>query len=318
MACTRINNSDWIIGSGHEVSLGVGRRLPANLLVPRRYYYLQQQGKKEEVRDTFRLILAVMNDIWSRANIPIKGQKNCLDQLMSLYKSWKDLTRLDEKEKSCQNPKIDAVKETLKKLCDISSFDVYEQLKSTRRPTWKEDWNFLQNQRLVPQVGYLGGVDGSFQSAEKRKALRASRNEETTSDSHHNEHLLDLVSSSSQEEEEEEPSFVPREKKRRPDTVVLELPTRDLSKAVAQTADRSSISIRKQTMIQANIISAGGGSVSNFTLSSSSVHRHRQAEREKIADRIKENWIAWIADGLPKSLIIHWDSKLITHFTGNL
>ena len=61
------------------------------------------------------------------------------------------------------------------------------------------------------------------------------------------------------------------------------------------------------------MVSASGGNIpSDFPLSVSSIYRHRSNEREKLALKIKENWIS---KEKPRFAILHWDSKLITHLS---
>jgi hypothetical protein len=40
-------------------------------------------------RDIFKLILIELKEIWPRAAIPIKTDKKCLNQMISLHANWK-------------------------------------------------------------------------------------------------------------------------------------------------------------------------------------------------------------------------------------
>ena len=72
--------------------------------------------------------------------------------------------------------------------------------------------------------------------------------------------------------------YLPMPGKRQPkklDKIMLELPTKDLSKDTAVLCDRLKLSHRSVTSIFAKVILSAGGELKDFVLSKSSVFRHR-------------------------------------------
>jgi len=73
-------------------------------------------------------------------------------------------------------------------------------LKKSRLPSWKEDWQFLENQRKIPQVGHMEGPDRQQQDIKKRRA--EIENKATKSIS--NKYTSDTLESSSTSLEDQE------------------------------------------------------------------------------------------------------------------
>ena len=86
---TQHSNKDWLIGNPCDQSLSVGVRLPLNKSVLQRFLFLRNLNVKMGNRDIFELILIELKEIWSRAAIPIKTDKKCLNQMISLHANWK-------------------------------------------------------------------------------------------------------------------------------------------------------------------------------------------------------------------------------------
>ena len=171
---TRNQEKDWIVGGFHDQFLSVGIRLATNSLVLKRYMFLQHQLRQQDgkgIRGTFQDVVDELKEILARANIPVKTDKRILDQLMAFYGSWKSLSKNNLERRSLPHFKcrIDAFQIKLNELCDISVSDVYQVLRSSCQPSWKEDWQFLENQRRVPQVGHMMGLDRHMQRSEKER-----------------------------------------------------------------------------------------------------------------------------------------------------
>jgi len=317
---TRSNQSNWLIGSGNDKSLDIGVKLPTNSLVLRRYHHLRELGSVDgetlSVRDVFKVILEELNVIWMRAGIPVKTEKKCLDQLVSLYQKWLSVKKIDHSKRqsgptTAAQKRLEAFNVELEKLCDISALDAFDQLKASRRPSWQEDWDFLINQRKVPQVGLMQGLDSTLMQKEKRAAKRNERRSVKLI----KEDIVHSIEESESEEnsENEMNEFLPSPKKKtRPSTITLELPVRHFSKELGQVADRCVISNRKQLQIQSRMIVAAGGDVRDFSLSVSTIRRQRRENRSEVYRLIREKW----SETKPSHVIVHWDSKLIQHLTG--
>ncbi|KAK4007395.1 hypothetical protein OUZ56_012552 [Daphnia magna] len=124
--------SDVIIGKAEKRNLAEFIRLPTKRSVLARYLWFRSKGKKIAVRDVF---------------------KNVLIEFESL---WKKLTTLHEE---------------FSELCNISADDALEQLKASRKKTWKEDWDFLENQR-GSHTWHMSNIDQQSIAIETRKRVR--------------------------------------------------------------------------------------------------------------------------------------------------
>lgn len=145
-------------------------------------------------RDIFKLVFDELKQIWSRAAIPLKTDKKCLDQMISLHAKWKVVNKnsVEERLSSQCLLQVEELQSLLCQLCGLSPSDVYERLKANSNPKWEEDWDFLVGQRKVPQVGIMGRLDSvSVQRENKREmstqntplsAKRTRLNEETPSE----------------------------------------------------------------------------------------------------------------------------------------
>ena len=96
---TRHSNKDWMIGNPCDQSLSVGVRLPLNKSVLQRFLFLRNLNVKMGNRDIFELILIELKEIWSRAAVPIKNGKKCLDQMISLHGNWKIVNKNNNEER---------------------------------------------------------------------------------------------------------------------------------------------------------------------------------------------------------------------------
>ena len=54
---------------------------------------------------------------------------------------------------------------------NISADDALELMKSSRKKIWKEDWDFLENQR-GSSTGHMSNIDQHSVAVEKRKRIR--------------------------------------------------------------------------------------------------------------------------------------------------
>lgn len=66
--------------------------------------------------------------------------------------------------------KKSVIQEELNKLCDISADDAYEQIRSSRKKTWKVDWDYLENQRR-DRTAHMGNIDQHSVVLKKGKKL---------------------------------------------------------------------------------------------------------------------------------------------------
>lgn len=91
--------------------------------------------------------------------------------------------------------------------------------------------------------------------------------------------------------------------------VTLRLPKKDLMKTMSALGSRLQMSKRQQTAYAAGLIKAGGGSISDVTLSVSSTQRQsRQGVTEKTKE-LRDDF----QSNQPARVVFHWDGKVIKY-----
>ena len=196
----------------------------------------------------------------------------------------------------------------MKQLCDFSPLDVEAQLSASERRSakWKEDYQFLLQQRCYPQEGFIGGVDRDHRAKEKqlaKKKLKAV----TQSKPAQVEHLqsdLDRSLSNNEDNQLEEEFTVPRLRKKTT-TVSVTLSTKSLAKNVSAVSVSRGLSIRDQTVVIGSLIASSGGNVNDFTLSNTSTWRNNRKAQQEKHQEIVSKFVP------PEHCVIHWDSKYI-------
>lgn len=307
------NKEDWLLGKACDKSLAIGSRLPLQLKVMRRFLSLRLLDVNKPTKQIFRVILDELKEIWGRAAIPIKVDRNCLRQLLKIHQDWFAITKIKIDSRQTVNSKkhIANFKTRMNTLCDLSPSDVENKLKASRKTYWKEDFMFLIGQREYPQRGRMANVDRNEAQRANIQSLRSSRTN-TPSLPASNETSDESISVGSNESEDlsqfssDEEYYEPR-RTPRPSSVILEIPAKNLTKATGQVADSRDLSLRDHLTIQSALVAAGGGNINDFSMSLTTVHRQRQQLRKEISDGIKERFIP------PSSILIHWDSKLIKY-----
>ena len=96
--------------------------------------------------------------------------------------------------------------------------------------------------------------------------------------------------------------------KKKPDTVMLELPRKGLAKALTPMAGRMHMSTRQSFGYTAQVIKAGKGQVSDFAISKSIFHSQRKSTEKELAAKLMDKFRK---DHDVKFLILHWDGKKV-------
>lgn len=260
-------------------------------------------GENRTNREIFKEILKELKLIWERAGIPINPDNNCIRQLLLIHDAWLKVKSTEISRRNSDRFLITLEKfhRSMNQLCDLSPFNIEEELTNSRTPKWQEDIEFLKGQRKFPQVGVMAGVDSNSARREKSRRARSRKtnteNQMDGSSTASAESEISIDSSSSGDE------F--RTKTPRPSSLVLETLTKTLSKETGSTADRVNLSVRFHLLLKASFINAGGADINQMSLSKSAVHRQRKQNRVETANSIKNNFQK------PPFAVVHWDSKLI-------
>ncbi len=94
--------------------------------------------------------------------------------MISLHRKWEHLKKegsANLKNNPALQKKLTTLHEEFSELCDISADDALEQLKASRKKTWKEDWDFLENQR-GSRTWHMSNIDQQSIAIETRKRAR--------------------------------------------------------------------------------------------------------------------------------------------------
>lgn len=174
---TRNSQEDQILGQYNDKCLSDGVRLPTNRIVLQRFLHFRKSNGRLPTRDVSKILLCELKIIWQRAGIPIKNDSMCIKQLIALFEKWEKLKKISKPDIPSSIRHKVYFEDTMNRLCDLSPPNVYELLKSTRAHHWQEDWDFLQKQQRVPQIGYMSGVDKQTLELEERRAKRIRRKE---------------------------------------------------------------------------------------------------------------------------------------------
>jgi hypothetical protein len=142
--------TDIIIGCIENESLADKYKLPTNRSVMARYLHMRTENALKPNKDLFSLLFGEMEVVWAKSGIPIKQKKHVTKQLTSLLDEYRNLKKEGTKNLVSSKPtrskkenslekKIKCFQEKLNELCDISTSDCYQTLRSSRRKNWKRD-----------------------------------------------------------------------------------------------------------------------------------------------------------------------------------
>lgn len=262
---TRNSTFDPAVGKPHSESLANECQLPLNSLVLQRYHHLRlvnsTDGKPTgSTRKVFTGIYSELKVVWDRANVPIKSDKDVLDQLVKLFKHWDSIRKLGSR---VTNPseatkrRLESFHLKMNELCDISAVDCYWKLRVSRQPKWKEDWLFLLDQREA-RLRYLDRVDPVTAAFEKRRERRNGRSSRSMDEEEIREELEDIERETDEHNSGTEDTYVlPIPKRRRSSRVTLQVPRRNITIATTPVSDRLGFSITDQVAFQSSVINIG-------------------------------------------------------------
>ena len=176
-------------------------------------------------------------------------------------------------------------KNKLKSLFDISPVNVEDLFRSTKNDHWEEDYQFLINQRKVPQQGFMTGVVQQFVQRETRKRKRTeerSRQSKAIATAQLTQQALsdDDSASNLKDCQEEEEFTVPLAKSA---TQQLNVSRINLVKQTSQVVAARGLSCRDTTVVVASVINAGGRNINDSHISPTTTWRHNRNTKKEIA-----------------------------------
>ena len=138
-----------IVGSKERLCIPA-IRLPTNRIILQRYHTVKLAlSKSTSVRSLDSKIYLEVASVWTKANVPMKTEKACIEVLVRLLGSW---TTFSANSRKCQpsSDKYVKYKTMLDEVCDLAIGDedeVRKAMSSTRLPTWERDFQFYKNQK---------------------------------------------------------------------------------------------------------------------------------------------------------------------------
>lgn len=137
--------------------MALGSKLSLNDAVLKRLLHIRQHNKLLPTREMCSAVfLEELKPLWSRAGIPIKEDKNCIDKVVEL---WEDYLKLKKIPTNRNQKRLDQFNTERSQLFDLTPTDLYNRMKNTRSEIWEEDYMFYKMQCLNPQVGSMGRAD---------------------------------------------------------------------------------------------------------------------------------------------------------------
>ena len=294
------------------------KQLPTNLDALKRLFYNKKTDMKGKPLSD--VVQKVVLDIM--AKIPFMQTKNATKKLENLFNKWR---LLQKREKNTSAKDLENRKEFSDKLgllFDIASQD-WEKKISTDRikdvDERAEDLNFLVDQR-GPRVRYLGEFSEHFAeavtdkeareaSSEAQSAAESARQEKVRSEAKKRRELAtkEIICENNNDEDFE----VEAKKAKKSKTVTLEVPRKILqAPGVCQMLDRTKQTTRSAMGNLATFITASGGDLEDFNLSTQTVWLTRNAKRVEEYEKFYESFQP------PKHAVVGWDGKVVKEVLG--
>ena len=321
------------------------QRLPTNRIVLQRYHTLKNEYPlRTDVNILAERLYGEVLTIWERAGIPTVEKKTCLLRLVRLLCSWKTENCRMLKEGSDKELNYIKMLDSLFKMGHIENGKVKEDLKAKRllqkdsdteypgKKIYEIDFEFYEGQLKNPQEGSIAGKDvdlakrkkvqmEKMMQQEQRKKNDAGRALEgrQVASTEELDSIVGVQEEESVSDPENDPDYVPYHSNRKPkklSKVMLELPTKDLTKETAVIADRLKLSHRAAISLFAKIILSAGGELKDFVLSKSSSYRHRILA-EKDAERKLNIKYECLSAASPYG-ILHFDGKKVKFESGEV
>ena len=226
--------------------------------------------------------------------------------------------------------------------------ELWSHMRASRKPHWEEDYKYYLDQKAVcsgsesqSRCLKLGAVDkvtaDKQEKAAKRKEERQASQSikltpssiASTSETQHDSTLPDIPSTPlntiplddvlsdsddiSDDDSDDAEAVISKKVKysvnKKPDTVTLKVPRKDLGKKLASMNARCRTSVRQSVVSPAALITHAGGNVKDFKgLSKSSFQRQRRKAEQDMAVKLIDEFVN---DPDVEFYSVHWDSKKV-------
>ena len=283
-----------------------GAKLPSNRQVLGHFLFLHQK-KALQIRDSSRVTVERVVEIWMKASIPIRDKQNCITKLEKLFYQWKLIKKNKNRRTETQIKKEKEFVDCLENLFDISHEKSLDMMKN------ETDKMFLLAQRQPGRKGAMTSVDKVTQAQVKKKLYRQQQQKvmcekrlqkhkmQETQGTNDDSSATDLSEDMMESDEDFQP---PKYQSKNSASNIV-------NSQLCATLDRHKVTDRAALMIIGEAAKSLDVPISNIPLSRQSIRRRRQKCRQNQANNIKSQF-------QPDSfVIIHWDGKLMPDLTGD-
>lgn len=144
----------------------MGAKLPSNRQVLKVFFYNIRHvhlNQRESARLTIRAVLVY----WEQARIPTPIEKTCIERLLKLYETWKNIRKHAASARTGLKKQLEQeFVDTLDDLFDLAHADAMNLMRI------EEDKKFLILQRQKGRPGCMSGIDLKLYLREKRSMER--------------------------------------------------------------------------------------------------------------------------------------------------
>ena len=149
----------------------LGARLPSKEQVLLVFIYHHKE-MKETLSDAANSTSTKLQEVWRKANIPVKTKENIHAGIQKLYKEYQNLGKEKSRNTDKANVKRQIWKGDLVELFDISRQNVMDM-----HSVSQEDKEFLRSQREDCMRSSMSGVDNVFASKIRTKCTKEDKND---------------------------------------------------------------------------------------------------------------------------------------------
>jgi len=301
---TRQSRNVYLIGSYNKEILGT--KLPSYKQSFGHFLYLHHVEKKT-IRESSRLTIDAVSNLWKRAGIPIRAEQHSIRKLESVFQEWRGLQKHKKRTNPGHRKKETAFLERLDTLFDIAHADALSMIKIP------EDREFLLLQRKPGRPGSMAGIDKKNLEQQQRCQMRKNaENERLKRLREEIQRLHDTVElSASDSSAAEEESGGDDVTSNNPGPSAKKAKIKVLTSGLSAALDRTKMSSRNATYVLSEMVSSLGHDVSAATFSKSTIQRTRAKQRAAKAAYIKSQFSTDVL------LTVHWDGKLMEDLTSH-
>lgn len=165
----RSNNGHFLIGFEEKDIPSIKLPLLRQVLKPFLFHHC---SNGLSIRESAKLVVKKVKEIWNRAHIDSREEKHCVDKLENHFKDWKNICKGKSRKTAAQTKRENHFTKQLDSLFDIAHSKALENCKH------EEDRLFLIAQREEQHKGTMSGIDIITTRKKKRRAERLEKDAE--------------------------------------------------------------------------------------------------------------------------------------------